>query len=290
MAGFTITSPTNRVVLDRTREGEAAFTVANQTGHAVRARAAVVTEGTTDSSWLTVVGKAERDFLVGGTEPISVAVTVPRDAPKGLYPFHLDVASLAAPNEDWGRGPVVVFDVPEPAPLPETEPPGYLETVGGALLGAFAVAVILIGVGLAVGLAVASGGSGGGTPLTGGPGQIVGQIIGNAIASAIGFVIVLVFVMLAFTGLGLWLGPVIGAFLVLRFRDFHDPWVTAVPMVILMPLVGLPIFSVFLALGGALGLKDAVGVIWAVFGLLVAVIVPALGARAFARWRLVGHL
>jgi hypothetical protein len=290
MAGFTITSPTNRVVLDRTRAGQAAFTVANQTGHQVRARASVVIEGTTDASWLTVVGKAERDFLADATEPFAVEVSVPREVPAGLYPFRLDVASLAAPNEEWGRGPVVVFEAPEPLPLPETESPGYLETVGGALLGAFTVAVILIGVGLAVGIAVASGGTGGGTPITGGPGEIVGGIIGNALASAIGFVIVLVFMMVAFAGLGLWLGPVIGAFLVLRIRDFHDPWVTAVPMVILMPLIGLPILIAFLALGGAIGLRDTVGVIWAVFGLLVAVSVPALAARAFARWRLVGHL
>jgi hypothetical protein len=290
VAGFTITSPTNRVVLDRTREGEAAFTIANQTGHAVRARAVVVTEGTTDASWLSVVGKAERDFLVDGTEPISVAVTVPRDAPKGLYPFRLDIASLAAPNEEWGRGPVVVFDVPEPAPIPETEPPGYVETVGGALLGAFAIAVIFLGIGVAIGFAQAAGVIHITAPSGGGIGDIIGGIIGSAIGSAIAAAIILVFFALAIAGLGLWLGPVIGVFLFLRFRDFHDPWITALPMVILMPLVGLPIFIVFIAIGGAIGLRDAVGVIWAVLGLLVAVVGPALAARGFARWRLVGHL
>ena len=249
----------------------------------------VITEGTTDPGWLTIVGKAERDFVADATEPIAVAIAVPRDARKGLYPFHLDVASIVAPNEEWGQGPVVVFDIPEPAPLPETEPPGYLETVGGALLGAFAIAVILLGVGIAIGIGVATGVVNITAPTGGGIGDIIGGIIGSAIASAIGFFIVLVFIAVAVAGLGLWLGPVIGVFLVLRIRDFHDPWITAVPMIILMPLVGLPIFITFLALGGAIGLRDAIGVLWAVFALLIAVLVPALGARAFARWRLIGH-
>lgn len=291
MAGFDITTPTNTVVLRRTRDGtasgEASFAVANQTRHAVRAQATPVTDAPTDQAWLEVEGAVERDLAVGATEPFTVLISVPKAAAPGEYPFRLDVKSVTLPDEEWGRGPVVRFRVPElpvePPPIVEEEPPGYLETVGGALLGAFVVAVILLGVGLAVGLGAASGGGGG---TNGDFGSAVGSIIG----SAVGFLLVVVFIAVAFAGLGAWLGPVIGAFLVLRLRGFRYPWLTAVPMVILMPLVGLPIVIALSGIGGAIGMRGAVGAIWAVLVGLLAVSVPALGARAFARWRGTGHL
>jgi hypothetical protein len=240
MAGFTITSPTNRVVLDRRREGQAAFTVINQTGHQVRAQTYIVAVGTTDPRWLSVVGKAERNLLVDAAEPIFVEVAAPPDVPAGQYPFRLDVASVDVPNEEWGRGPVVIFECLEPEqppePEPETEPPGYIETVGGALLGALP-------------------------------------------AGMMAFNYYFVYYSTVYFFLALWFGPTIGAFLLLRLREFRDPWLTAVPMAVLMLLVGLPILWIGLNMGGILTFV----------GMLVGVSVPALAARAFARWRLVGH-
>ncbi len=243
MAGFAITSPTNRVVLDRRREAQAAFTVINQTGHQVRAQTYIVAVGTTDPRWLSVVGKAERELLVDAAEPIFVEVAVPRDVSAGQYPFRLDVASVDMPNEEWGRGPVVIFECLEPEqppePEPETEPPGYIETVGGALLGGL-------------------------------PAGVIAAIVGLYRYDTVLFVL---------GGLGLWFGTTLGVFVLLRLREFRDPWLTAVPMAVLMLLVGLPITWIVLWTGGIL----------AFVGVLAAVSVPALAARAFARWRLVGH-
>jgi len=292
VAGFDITSPTNSVLLRRTRDGnasgEASFAVANQTRHSVRAQALPSADAPTDPAWLEVDGAVERDFATGATESFIVAIIVPPEAAPGTYPFHLVVKSVALPDEEWGRGPVVMFQVPEPVELPpvvEEEPTGYLETVGGALMGAFAVAVVLLGVGLAIGIATAS--SGGTTTSTSGD---FGQAISNIIGSAIGFAIVLVFFAIAFGGLGAWLGPVIGAFLMLRFRNFKEPWSTALPLLLLMPLLGLPILIVFSSIGNAVNLGGAIGAIWAVITGLVAVAGPALAARAFARWRQTGHV
>ena len=41
MAGFTITSPSTAITLDQAGHGSATFTVTNQTGRDLRARAAV---------------------------------------------------------------------------------------------------------------------------------------------------------------------------------------------------------------------------------------------------------
>lgn len=140
--GFSITSPTNTVALSPQGEGNATFAVANQTGHAVQARANAVPLGPTDPSWLRLIEPVERRFTVGATEAFVVAISVPRDAPGGRYPFRLDVLSIPLPDEEWGHGPVVVFEVsklPIPQPPVEEEPPGYVETV----IGAAAVALVL---------------------------------------------------------------------------------------------------------------------------------------------------
>jgi hypothetical protein len=286
VAGFSVTSPTNRIVLDRAREGQLVFAVTNQTGHDVRARATPVAEGRTDPSWLRVVGQVERDFVTNATEPVSAAIAVSREAPVGEYHFRLDVASVTVPDEEWARGPVIAFQVGElpPPPPPPEEPAGYLETVGGALMGALVVGVVLFGVGVVFGMAAASGVTGGNT------GGGIGDILGNIIAQGFAMFIVLAFMLLAFGALGAWLGPVIGAFIVLRFRDFPDPWLTALPMIILIPVIGVPLLLVLGGIAEALRFGGAVQTIWLLLTLIIAVIVPALAARAFARWRGTGHL
>src|SRR5438445_9751910 len=103
MPGFSITSPTNTIALDRRREAQTVFAVANQTEHNVRARAAIVAQEGTDPKWFRVVGQIERDFAPGGTEAFSVAIDVPPQVPVGQYSFRVDVASVATPDEEWGH-------------------------------------------------------------------------------------------------------------------------------------------------------------------------------------------
>lgn len=293
MAAFDIQSPTTPIPLRRSRDGiaigEASFTVTNQTGRDVRVRVTPVAEGTTEPAWLDVARPgAERDLMKGASDTFIVLITVPAAAPPGDHTFRLDAVSVSLPDEEWGRGGSVVFHVPEQVVIDEPEreeEPGYIETVGGALLGAFVVAIVLLGVGIVVGLGAASGGGTGGTG-----GGDIGSIVGDIIGSAIGFAIVLLFIALAFAGLGIWLGPPIGAFLVLRFRGFPDPWLTALPMILLMPVLGLPIFIALSAVADAIGVGGAFGALWALFTGLIAISVPALASRAFARWRQTGTL
>src|SRR4249920_372048 len=116
---FVITTATNTVLLGPERAGTAVFTITNQTGHAVRARTALVAIAPTQAGWLTLAGLTERDYPIGGTEQLSVSVAVPPEATEGLYPFRVDVVSVLRPDEDWAQGPVVAFQVPAP---PDTKP------------------------------------------------------------------------------------------------------------------------------------------------------------------------
>jgi hypothetical protein len=278
-ASFVITSPTNTVLLGTDRTGQAAFTVSNQTGRGVRARASVAALAPTQSPWLALAGASERDFPIGGTEQITVTVTVPPEAAAGLYPFRLDVASVVNPDEDWAQGPVVAFQVPElppPPPLPVLpDPPGYIETLLGAYAGGLPLGALGVGLGL-LALVSASGGSGD---------------FWQDLFAAIAVAIIAVFFAAALGIIGLWVGSAVGAGMALRIRGFHQPWRTAVPLAVLFPVWAILVFAIVLSALSAANIDNGVVVVMAILvAALLSITVPALGARAFARWRMTGGL
>jgi len=274
---FVITTATNTVLLGPERTGTAVFTVTNQTGHAVRARATLVPIAPTQTGWLTLAGLSERDYPIGGTEQLSVSVAVPPEATEGLYPFRVDVVSVLLPDEDWAQGPVVAFQVPAttiPIPIPkpiETEPRGYVETLGGALLGGIVLGFVLGGIGLGLGLL----GSGNAVDL------------GSAIGAIIGAVLLAVF--LGF--LGMWIGAIAGAGLTLRIRGFSDPWRTTLPLGLLFPVWAIVAFVIVLSISSNIHADGGVaGFISLVLATILAISPPALAGRAWARWRKTGGL
>ncbi len=139
MPAFTITTPSTAITLDNAGRGAATFTVANQSGRSLRARAAVAPIAPASPDWFTFEGDAERDLLKDGSETYTVRVAVPAGAEKGPRSFRLDIASVDRPDEEWAHGPVVGFDLSVGAPIP----PGYVETIIGALAGAV-VGMILV--------------------------------------------------------------------------------------------------------------------------------------------------
>ncbi len=279
-APFVITSPTNTVLLGTDRTGQAAFTVSNQTGRAVRARASISAFDPTQPSWLTLGGTAEREFPIGGTEQLTVTVAVPPEAAAGLYPFRLDIASVVNPDDDWAQGPVVAFQVPAidfPPPPPPTpvEAPGYVETVLGAFAGGLPLGAIGVGLGLIL-LVSAAGNSG--DPL-------------KDLFEAIAVALVAAFLAAVLGIIGLWIGSAGGAGVTLRSRGFRRPWLTAVPLAVMFPIWAIFVFIVVGSILDAANVEAAAVVILAlVIAALLAVIVPALAARAFARWRMTGGL
>ena len=277
-AAFVITTATNTVLLGGDRVGAAAFTVTNQTGRAFRARSSLVALDPTQAGWLTLVGTAERDYPIGGTEQVSVGVAVPPEAAAGRYPFRLDVVSVVLPDEDWAQGPVVAFEVPistEPIIPPAEEPPGYLETLLGAFAGGLPLGAIGAGIGLLVLVAASSG---------------TGDFVAD-IAAAIATAFVAIFLAGALGIIGLWIGSAVGASLVLRSRGFRDPWRTAVPLAVLFPVWAIIVFTVILTIVSALDIDNAGVVILALLlSAVLAIAGPALAGRAWARWRMTGRL
>ena len=278
-APFVITSPTNSVLLGPDRTGQAAFTVSNQTGKAIRVRATPTALDPTQAAWLSVVGPAERDYPIGGTEQITIAVLVPTDAAAGTYPFRLDVASVINPDDDWANGPVVAFDVPElpvePPPPTPPEPPGYLETVLGALGGGLPLGAIGAGLGLLVLLSAI---------------EDTGDIFAD-IAAAIAVAIVAFLLAFALGMIGMWIGASVGAGLVLRIRGFRDPWRTAVPVAVLVPVWAVVVFTIILGVVSAIASDSpAVTILGILLAALISIAMPALAGRAYARWRMTGGL
>jgi hypothetical protein len=289
MPTFEISIATTVVALDQTRRGEASFTVQNETGRQVRAAARPTGLPPTDGGWLTVAGEGEREYDVAGLEQITVAIEIPLTAPAGDYPFRLDVFSVDRPDTEFALGPTVTCKVPEPPPPPPpVDPPGYVETLVGAEAGGLGAMLV----GTAVGIAliflslIASGLMQPGS----GAGGFLAQLFISALEAFVQlFALILLAILLAL--IGLWAGAAVGAFLVLRARGFKEPRRTALAVAAVFPFWA---FLVLVVLARSLGAindpPDAVIVIVGLVGAAIALVVPALVGRAYARWRQEGHL
>lgn len=111
---FAITAASNTVLLDNKRQAQTTFTVSNLSGRALRARARLVAQDSAAASWLSLVGDAERDLPIAGTQQYVVQIAVPPTGPAGSYPFRLDVVGVENPDEMFAQGASVTFSVPEP--------------------------------------------------------------------------------------------------------------------------------------------------------------------------------
>jgi hypothetical protein len=278
---FSITTPpSGTLLLGEDRRADVSFTVTNQTGRNLRATARLVALAGADAAWLGHADEPSRDFIAGESEQYLVRVAVPPEVPGGVARFRIDVVGVERPDDDWAQGPEVSFEIPAgpppPEPLPE-EPPGYVETVIGALLGAVAGAIVGALIGVAIVIVISA----------------VGEF--PDLGSVIGAFIIAVILILALAGIGLVVGSALGAYLSLRLRHFPKPSRTALPVGIVVPLIGVPLGLALGAVSNALeaGGGDLPGPV-AFIVLLLAVLVPviggALGGRAFYRFRTVKHL
>jgi hypothetical protein len=139
---FTMTTnATDTLKVDAKGHADALFVVTNATARPVRGMARAKPLGDTKREWLTINGETERDFGGGATEQFTVNFDAP-GAPKGKYPFRLDVASALNPDEDFTEGPTVNVEIAGPPPPPPPNgggPPKWLIFV---IIG---VVVLIIG-------------------------------------------------------------------------------------------------------------------------------------------------
>ncbi len=276
---FTITTPTNAILLDTDRRGLVVFTVANQTGRSLRVRMSVSPFAPASADWFKVEGEAERLLPLGSSDTGTVRIAVPPDVAPGPQNFRLDVVSVERPDEEWAHGPAVGFQIPAPPPpKPEPSPAtGYVETTAGAVAGAIA-------------------------------GILVAAIASLAVWALSGRVdTVLVFFRQVFTGgfvAGAVLGGGIGVFAALSWRSVPPPeplptaaaYVVAafVVAMVLQLILLLAIPARVLVFGTAVFRvpepSDGLGAGLSVLLALIAAALAALAARAFTRWRLLGRI
>jgi hypothetical protein len=75
---FAITTASNTVLLNDKRQGQVSFTVSNISGRPLRGRARLVPQNPATAGWLKIIGEAERELAIAGTQQCPVQVTVPR--------------------------------------------------------------------------------------------------------------------------------------------------------------------------------------------------------------------
>ncbi len=136
---FAITAASNTILLDSQRQGQTTFTVTNLLGRPLRGRARLVTQQPDAVPWLSIIGEAERDIPIAGTQQYAVQVTVPASGPAGGYSFRLDMIGVENPDELFTEGPTVSFSVPEP----EVKKP-WPAWLPYALIGGVVVLIILV--------------------------------------------------------------------------------------------------------------------------------------------------
>lgn len=114
---FTITSANTNLSLNGKSQGEASFTISNSSQRPMRGLARVVPADGAQMGWFAMVGEAERSFPAGATQQFTVQINVPPGTEARRYSFRLDVISDDNPDENFGEGPTVAFEVkPSQAP------------------------------------------------------------------------------------------------------------------------------------------------------------------------------
>src|SRR5439155_24769146 len=143
MDAFVVSARSIVIPLDEGGHGVGSFTVANQTGRSVRARASVSPFPPASSEWFEVDGATERLMSPGASEEFIVRVSAPVGGETVSRSFRLDIASVDRPDDEWAHGPTIGFMLGNGG-----SQPAYFETAAGALAGAVAGIVVAVIAGL----------------------------------------------------------------------------------------------------------------------------------------------
>lgn len=115
---FDITPVTSSVKLGDSRKGTFEFKVSNGLGKRARVRVRVTPEKPSDPAegWFSPDPSSpwEKEMTADETAVFRVDVSAPASAAAGDYRFHLSVANVVNPDEEYADGPPVSFTVPPP--------------------------------------------------------------------------------------------------------------------------------------------------------------------------------
>ena len=131
---FAITTTTDTIQLDASGQGEAAFTITNNSDRLLEGQVKLKPQPPTDLSWLSLAQDIYLEFPKNATHNATVQIKVPPGTAPGKYPFRIDVVSTARPDEDFTEGPSVIFTV-QPSKAPAKKPfPWWILAVAAVVL------------------------------------------------------------------------------------------------------------------------------------------------------------
>ena len=253
---FSIRALTDHVTLDESGSSQVGFVVTNLQTVPVTGSASPVGEDGTQPGWLSVLGSSQHLFSPRAEFQFDVAVHVPAATQPGDYRFHLVVADVSNPDDNFTIGSPVTFTVsPPPPPPPPGVQPGYLPALLGALAGDLVVGV-----------------------LSAVPILLFALVRSSSIGAFIAALLVLVGGLL----IGTVVGAALGAWLALRLTGYRYGGWTGLLVAPIQLVLLLLVVLVASAAGRAPG---AVAVPIDVLAAMLAAVVPPLAARAVVLWR-----
>jgi hypothetical protein len=273
---FEIVPSSSVVHLDANRGGRVSCTVRNVSGRLLHCRVDVIAAGGTEKGWFSVAGPAVEEVPDQASWTVEVSVRVPATTPAPMGSFRLRAVGVENPDEYSAAGPEITFEV-SPPPFGKAVGKGYVETLVGAVAGGLVGLLIGTIPGSLFLLAALH------APVPSRPGQSVSAAIGAALGAALGTALMAAFFFLAGTVIGIWAGPVIGAWLALRIRDRPRRALTVTLLAVILPvwavLVIVLLGVIFSKVSGGLALLPVV------LALALILCVPPLAARRLALLR-----
>lgn len=110
MRPFEITASGHALEVQRGQARELCFTVTSRFDHPLKSRTAVRVDDTMERAWVSVEPEHPR-FSAGGTEQLTLRVTVPRHARASEHELKLIVADAEHPDDRWAESAPVTLTV-----------------------------------------------------------------------------------------------------------------------------------------------------------------------------------
>ena len=131
---FVVTTATERVTLDNTRNAEITFTVTNQAQRSARALFDIRTGTGVETTWFAI-DDPQRLIRPAASVPYMVRIAVPPQVAPGSYDFEARVCPAdAAPEENFVLSRRVLIEVPAPPAQAKRRWPWWLIAIAAALL------------------------------------------------------------------------------------------------------------------------------------------------------------
>jgi hypothetical protein len=145
---FAVAATTHKLTLSKEpgkpRKGSSSFVITNSTSSFITGRLKVIPIGETKEDWFTIEPQSlERNYAPNESFNVTIDISVPETVAAGTYQFRLDAFSEQHPHEDYTEGQTVDIAVEKSTTPSKAFPWWILFVIGGGLLIAAIIAIVL---------------------------------------------------------------------------------------------------------------------------------------------------